>query len=238
MSGLVVADIGNSRIKWGRCTADAIDTHVSLPADDPAAWQAQVTAWGVDEASWVVASVQPQTRERFVQWLTQPVRILASHLDIPLEVGLEFPDRAGIDRLLNAVAANTRRSAKQRALIVDAGSAVTVDVVDEAGVFRGGAIMPGLRLMAQALHDHTALLPVVDVHERRPPPGTSTTAAIETGVFHAVVGGIDRLLADLHPQGAAIFLTGGDAALLSAHLRATVQIWPEMTLEGIRLSAR
>ena len=82
---------------------------------------------------------------------------------MPLEVELEHPDKVGIDRLLNAVAANRRRQEHVAAILVDAGSAVTVDYLDGNGVFRGGAIFPGFRLMARALHDYTALLPIVDI---------------------------------------------------------------------------
>lgn len=238
---LVVADIGNTRVKWGLCDGKSIDRHVSLPADDPATWDSQVDAWAIPTATWAVASVQPQTRERLVAWLRErerPTQIIDLPSQVPLQVALDHPERVGIDRLLDAVAANQRRPANARALIVDAGSAVTVDVVDERGVFRGGAILPGLRLMAEALHDHTALLPIVPITNRRPPPGTSTIAAIETGVFHAVVGGIDRLLSDLHADGAVVYFTGGDAPILAPHLRTPVDVWPEMTLEGIRIAAR
>ncbi len=233
---LIVADIGNSRVKWGRCSADAIDAYVSLPADNPDAWLAQAEIWNLDGESWVVASVQPHTRARLVRWLrdrNRPVRVVESPRDLPLVVAVDHPERVGIDRLLNAVAANSRRTPNQGVAIVDAGSAVTVDFVDVAGVFRGGAILPGLRLMAESLHEHTALLPLVEIRCCTPPPGANTTTAIETGVFHAVVGGIDRLLSDLS-QGTA-FLTGGDATLLAPHLRTVCHVWPEMTLEGLRL---
>jgi type III pantothenate kinase len=237
---LIVADIGNSRIKWGRSSAGAIDAHVSLPSDDSEAWSRQWDAWQLTDAAWAVASVAPPTRDRFVQWLqsrSTNVRIVESFRDIPVEVAVERPDKVGLDRLLNAAAANARRGAEQNALIIDAGSAVTVDHIDRQGVFRGGAIFPGLRLMSSALHDYTAQLPLVDVRGRRPPPGTETSAAIETGVLHAVVGGIDRLLDDMRQGSDIVFFTGGDAALLAPHLKTPTTIWPEMTLEGIRLAA-
>src|SRR6185312_8188631 len=106
---------------------------------------------------------------------------------LPLRVLVQQLDHVGIDRLLDAVAANSRRPAGVPAIIIDAGSAVTVDLVDEAGAFTGGAILPGLRLMAKALHDYTALLPLVDPPTQAPPlPGTATIPAIESGIFWAV----------------------------------------------------
>lgn len=236
---LIVVDIGNTRVKWGRCTADRIDQQVAL-ATDEAEWNLQSAKWQLTDDEFVVASVQPATRDRFVRWLEanlRPHRIIKRPRQIPIESAVDHPDHVGVDRLLDAVAANSRRRAGQRALFVDAGSAITVNLIDDAGVFRGGAIFPGLRLMAQALCDHTALLPAVEIREVKMPPGTSTPTAIATGVFHAAVGGIDRLLAEMHSDGAAVFITGGDAAMLGPHLKTPATIWPEMTLEGLRLTA-
>jgi type III pantothenate kinase len=188
---------------------------------------------------WIVSGVRPQRCEELVQWVADhgsTVWHLRSASQLPLQVALEAPDKVGIDRLLNAVAANRRRRPQAAAILVDAGSAVTVDYVDAAGVFRGGAIFPGLRLMAQALHDHTALLPVVPIDTVLDPPGTSTIDAIRTGVYYGVLGGIERLIAEYQRHSATpidIFLTGGDAKLLASKILSPVQVWPEMTLEGI-----
>jgi type III pantothenate kinase len=116
-----------------------------------------------------------------------------------------------------------------------------VDFVDEDGAFRGGSIFPGLRLMAQALCDHTAALPFVDVTQPRPfLPGLDTRQAIRAGVYYAVAGGINTLINLLSAEARGpvqVFLTGGDATLLAPVLHSHAEHWPEMTLEGIRLSA-
>jgi type III pantothenate kinase len=238
----VVVDIGNSRIKWGRCTPDRVAEVVSLAPEDVASWEPLCGRWRLYAGSrWVVAGVHPRRRDHLAGWLRQreyDVVVMDSPHLLPLKTCLEFPEQAGIDRLLNAVAANSRRRPQRRAIIVDAGSAVTVDVVDGDGVFRGGAILPGLRLMSQALHAYTALLPLVEVKQPPPPLGTSTAPAIQAGVFWAVVGGIQQLLR-LHRQAgeADIFLTGGDARVLASSLEGELNHWPEMTLEGVRLAA-
>ncbi len=129
-------------------------------------------------------------------------------------------------------------------MIADAGSAVTVDLVDASGAFAGGAIVPGLRLMAKALHEYTALLPLVDPPMPEggatpPLPGTTTTSAIEAGIFWALSGGVEAILREyrrLCGCSVEVFLTGGDGPLLSAVL-PDAHLWPAMTLEGIRLSA-
>jgi type III pantothenate kinase len=254
----LVVDVGNSRIKWGRCARDAVAEVAALPPDDPAAWQRRLDDWkAAGPLTWVLSGVHPQRRDRLADWLRRrgdTVRLVESAAQLPLAVKVEHPDKVGIDRLLDAVAANTRRRPGLPAVVIDAGSAVTVNYLDEDGAFLGGAILPGLRLMAQALHDYTALLPLVDL--RQPPPpvsvlgpdphrpispvGTNTTEAVKAGILYAVVGGVESLINALwSPSGGGleVFLTGGDADILEPELAYEVLWWPQMTLEGIRLTA-
>jgi type III pantothenate kinase len=245
MKPTLVADIGNSRIKWGRCRDGRVDVAVSLTADEPASWQSQLESWGIAGVHvWALSGVHPRNRDRLADWLRERhdrVEVIDSARQLPLRVVLEHPDRVGIDRLLNAVAAQTRRRPGTPAVLVDAGSAVTVDWLDESGAFCGGSIFPGLRLMAQALHDQTALLPLVKMDKTSPPvPGRSTVADIEAGVYWAAVGGIKTLIDQLKThttKDPQVFFTGGDAPLLAGSLDPTVETWPNMTLEGLRLAA-
>jgi type III pantothenate kinase len=245
MKPALVADVGNSRLKWGRCVDGRVSDAVSLAPDDPQAWQDQIQIWKVAGAScWAVAGVHPHRRDRLAEWLRQrgeQVQVLNSWQQLPLRVLVERPEGVGIDRLLNAVAASSRVRRGLAAILIDAGSAVTVDWLDECGAFGGGAIFPGIQLMARALHEHTALLPLVKVEHATPAlPGTSTVAAIEAGVFWAAAGGIRTLVAQLAAAAkgtAEVFLTGGDGPLLAKALNPDVHLWPNMTLEGIRLAA-
>lgn len=238
----VVVDVGNSRVKWGLCRDDRVAEVVSL-SGNPTDWQEQQDRWQLTgQHRWVLSGVQPQHCRELADWLTQhgqTVLLLHSPDQLPLTTNLAQPEKAGIDRLLNAVAANRRRHAEHAALIVDAGSAITVDVVNESGTFCGGAILPGLRLMAQSLHDYTALLPLVKIDDKPSPLGTDTITAMKVGIYWSAVGAVEKLL---HLQKATgkvdVFLTGGDAPLLATGLDHPVTLWPEMTLEGVRLSAR
>ena len=246
----LVADVGNSRIKWGICDAYGMITSASLPPDDLAAWQEQLSAWlprYPGPFTWAIAGVHPERRDQLAEWIRQrgdTVTVLESWRQLPLEVKVEQPERVGIDRLLNTVALRSRTVRSVSMVVIDAGSAVTVDWVDERGTFRGGAIFPGLRLMAKALHDYTALLPEVTVRESNPPvPGTSTAAAIEAGIFWATAGGIKALVRQLAYQAedgrhGEVYLTGGDAELLAPVMDLGVCLWPRMTLEGIRIAAQ
>jgi len=95
--------------------------------------------------------------------------------------------------------------------------------------------------MTQALHEHTALLPLVQVKHPTPAlPATSTAAAIEAGVFWAAAGGIQALVSRLVARStstAKLFVTGGDGPLLAGALKHNIDLWPTMTLEGIRIAA-
>jgi type III pantothenate kinase len=260
----VVVDIGNTRIKWGLCAEGAprIGRTASLP-DDPSAWAQTLAGWRsqpplADMSSplnWVLTSVQPARCEHLRGWLEgrgERVEVLSLAAQLPLEVAVPKPDHVGIDRLLDAVAARQVLPPGQGAVLVDAGSAVTVDWLDEGHVFRGGAIFPGVRMMAEALHHYTALLPLVPVTHPIPElPADATIPAMQAGIFAAVCGGIREAVRQYEGRARArpqIFLTGGDAGLLEQALGLNrpgcggepwcrAVYWPHQTLEGILHSA-
>lgn len=157
---------------------------------------------------------------------------------IPIETALPAPVTVGLDRLLNALAATARCTPHQPAVIVDTGTATTVDVVTADGCFRGGAILPGLGLSAQALHDGTDALPLVELPAEIVPlyPADTTRQAILTGLYEAQAGGVQRLvdraqrfLADQDPL---YLLTGGDAQRMASELTAFLPV-PHLTSEGL-----
>jgi type III pantothenate kinase len=241
----IVVDVGNSRVKWGRCVPRAVVETAALPPESPDAWQEQLTRWDMGRpVKWALTGVHPARVRQLEDWLRRRgdmVRVINDSRELPLHVALDRPDHVGIDRLLDAVAVNGRRSAGCPAVVIDAGSAVTVDWLDEEGVFQGGAILPGFRLLSQALHDYTALLPFIEPPRQSPSlPGKSTPAAIEAGVYWSAAGGTAALIAAYCQRAVKepeVFLTGGDAPALLPAL-PSARHWPEMTLEGIRLTAK
>ena len=251
MKPKLVVDVGNSRIKWGYCAQDRVLYRSSLGPDDTSSWEDQIKRWDLATGlQWAVAGVHPERASRFMAWAKErgdQIVIIQDKKRLPIKTEVE-PDSMGIDRLLNAVAAKSRVQREASIFIIDAGSAVTVDWVDENGVFRGGAIFPGFHLMAKALHDYTAALPLVMIGMDRSAgacptlPGLFTESAIGAGVFWAVAGGIKAITRQLIANANAgrhhvIYLTGGDAKMLATVLDPEVELWPTMTLEGIRIAA-
>ncbi len=197
--------------------------------------------------SWWIASVNRPAATTLVEWIrshrpSDGVVMLASG-DLPLEVRVERPDMVGIDRLVDAVAANRLRAAGRSAIIVDVGSAITVDLVSGDGAFLGGAILPGIEMAARAMHHFTDLLPLVKTSELAEPPsalGTSTVSAMRSGLFWGAVGAIRQLVERLGETAGGqpdVFLTGGAGAAVAALLGGKTRLVPNLTLAGIALAA-
>ena len=140
--------------------------------------------------------------------------IAASH--IPISTALARPDRTGPDRLLAAWAAS--RIYGSPVIVVDLGTATTVDAVDGDGFFLGGAIAPGLELAADALAEHTARLPRIDVNLPDEAIGTDTAGAIASGVVIGHIGSVRELARRMHERIAdrsaatKVIVTGGHSA--------------------------
>ena len=167
--------------------------------------------------------------------------------DLPLVVKLPRPDMVGVDRLLDGLAANRLRRPGRPAVVVDVGSAITVDLLDAQGAFLGGAILPGIAMSARALHEFTDLLPRIDAAELAEPPlalGTATIAAMRSGLFWGAVGAVRQLVEQLTgghhlPMvgDAEIFLTGGAGPVVAQLMGTAAQYVPHLTLAGIALAA-
>jgi pantothenate kinase type III len=140
------------------------------------------------------------------------------------------PETVGADRLAQAAAAWAR--AKGPCVVVSMGTAITIDAVNARGEFLGGLIAPGLRLMARALHEHTALLPEVEPQRMKSPLGRHTRDAIRAGISFAAEGLIRAALS--HHKG-RVFGTGGDASLYRDLFDVVV---PDLALEGVARSWR
>jgi pantothenate kinase type III len=218
----VVADLGNSRLKWGRVEPDGrLGAMVALPTDNPADWASAWDDWGLTGAgsAWAISSVNPPKVAGLAAFLqgrdVDQVRWYRSVSDVPLQHELEETDTGGADRALGVVGALALRQGRGPGLIVSCGTAVVVERISAGGVWQGGAIAPGLGPMARALHLMTAQLPEVIPLSAPEPFGRATVPSIEAGVFWGLVGTIRELLGrqavGLSPEPWLIW-TGGDAS--------------------------
>ena len=152
-----------------------------------------------------------------------------------LKVDYDPPSAVGADRLCGAVAGF--KEVGGPLILVDLGTATVFDVVTADGVYRGGLIAPGLLTAAESLHRAAALLPVVDLQFPPGIVGSSTEAAIQSGILHgalAMIDGIvDRIQSTLATR-AHVIATGGLAGLLQKHSRTIERVEPDLVLRGIR----
>jgi type III pantothenate kinase len=245
----VVVDIGNSRMKWGRCAGGRVGDVIRLPIDDAQAWDEALAKLPPPRSfarQWAVASVNPPALHRFVVWSYNhgSTAVLEDYTRLPIRVNVDEPEKVGIDRLFGAIAAKSMIPAGTPAITVDVGTAVTVNLIDAEGMFQGGAIFPGPRLMGRALHEHTAKLPDAELTEvpAAGVPGKNTIDAIRAGITAAVQGGVGLLIERLVVRNSwpRLFITGGARGSLSKHLfrgvDEVVEV-PTLTLEGIRIAA-
>ena len=203
---------------------------------------------------WAVAGVVPREIDRLRDWLAARRNTPAVVTNDLFATGgptgfvtkVDELHRIGIDRLLTAFAACRRHLSLIPTVIINVGTAMTVDFVHRGGVHVGGVILPGPHLMAKSLHDFTAKLPVVDIDPKLPTNiwGTNTESAIRLGIANAILGAADQLLWDWAVHASEppwVYATGGDVGYIRGyHFTADVagfEIDPTLTLDGIRLAA-
>ena len=164
---------------------------------------------------------------------------LTHETPLPIRLGYSTPQTLGRDRIATAVGAWTIAQRLDNAcdvLVIDAGTAITYDLINRDGCFVGGNIAPGMALRFKSLHEHTGLLPLVDVNGDTPVVGYDTDTAIRSGVLLGLLGEIKSYIADLklsHPN-LMVFLTGGDGRLLHSLLGNEEIIYYEhLAAEGL-----
>jgi type III pantothenate kinase len=169
-----------------------------------------------------------------------------SHDEVPIEKNVKEPSRVGVDRLLNALAANRVRPQNLPAIVIDMGTAMTVNLVSADGVFQGGAILAGPVTSLVALHHATSSLPLLgDDAIESPPPvvGKFTEEAMKSGAFWGAVGaacGIVERMAATCERLPYVIVTGGAARGVSPFInpgRKPATYIPHLVLSGIRLAA-
>ena len=258
---LLVIDAGHTRIKFALCNLTDESSlphvqHILAPmVDSPFPWD-QIEAWCADlptEPATLLTGSNPVAIEQVRSGWPEtcgPIHILQDRSQLPISVALEQPERVGIDRLLTAIAANRLRAPGQTSIIVDSGTAITIDALTSDGAFCGGAILPGVRMGSQALHRYTATLPEIDASTlltTTPDPlGRNTTSAIESGLYWGHIGAVRELILRQRDRVASfdkakdkpslLLFTGGASQMLEPHF-SHARFEPFLALQGLALVA-
>ena len=238
-------DVGNTTIKVARVTDGAVGhmARTATSADPRTAAEALPIGDPMTVASGTIALVS------VVPAWTEAIRDIAGNLgwhlieadagSIPIPIRVTHPERVGADRLLGAWTA--RELFGGPVIVVDIGTATTIDVVDGNGTFVGGAIMPGPELAIRSLAMDTAQLP--NVAPRRPQRaiGRDTAEAVQSGVVfghQAAIGGLlVRITAEL--GGATpptVVLTGGGSSSLGS-IQGVDVTEPDLLMRGLGMFA-
>lgn len=244
---LLAIDIGNTNIVLGLFDGERLvrswrlSTRREMTADEIGLSLRMLTApldARIDDA--IIGSVVPP--------LTRPVAdAVAEWIGIePLEVGpgvktglrirTDNPQEVGADRIINSVAAH--RAYPGNAIVIDFGTATTLDVVTEEGDYLGGVICPGPALGAEALSLRAARLPRVDLQVPGKVIGRNSIDSIRSGLLHghaAMVDGLVRRIEDELGRPVQVIATGGLATILGPLLARLDAVEPDLTLEGLRL---
>lgn len=245
---LIAIDIGNSSINIGFFTVSGllvqkIDTHPLLSS---AKYSALVNGF-IKEKNMdkmpegiIISSVVPVHAEVLRKTLkglfsVEPL-IVSYKMKTGLRLNIPNPEKLGTDRIANSVAAY--ELCRCPVATVDFGTATTISVVGKNATYIGGAILPGIRLMNEALAKGTSKLYDVSISIPGSALGTDTVTCIQSGLLYGTAGAVERLLSEIEKEVGfrlKVIVTGGYGTLISKFLKRKHDVLPYLTLEGLKI---
>ena len=238
---ILAIDAGNSRVKWGWYQRDERGGRWSSIATvsliEFAASSDHVNPFSAthDNPSRIIISnvAGEGAHQLLVNWTSifeaEPLWLKGEAETCGVRNGYERPEQLGPDRWASLVAARALEPGRA-CLVVNAGTATTVDALSAAGEFLGGLIVPGVDLMRFVLHEHTGSLPLQPGNYVKTP--RNTVDAIETGCRHAQAGAVERMHRALGADGACLVSGGGGPALIE-RLALPCRYVENLVLEGL-----
>ena len=185
----------------------------------------------------VVPSLKTSLQKFSKKWGLRPLFIRANGR-FPFRIQVDQPKKVGVDRLVNVAAAFHRW--KCTLIVIDLGTATTLDVITKKGNYLGGAILPGPGLMSQSLLEKCALLPLVPLKKPKKSIGKNTKTAIQSGIFlgyaSLIEGLIQRMTKEIR-QKPFVVATGGLAPLLAPAIKGIHKVDVDLTLKGLQILA-
>lgn len=166
---------------------------------------------------------------------TEPL-IVGAGIRTGVKISTDNPREVGADRVVNAAAAN--RLFGGSLIVIDFGTATTLDVVSREGDYLGGAIAPGMGIAAEALHEHTAQLPPVELIPPKSAIGRNTINAMQSGIVYGYVGLIEGLVNRIKKEMGAdtrVIATGSYAQVIASLTDIIEKVEPDLTLIGLRI---
>ena len=244
---LLAIDVGNTNTvfalhdgeDWVAMWRSATDARRT--ADDYIVWleplmnMRKVSSYDIDAC--VISCVVPQALFNFRNlarryFATEPLVVGEPSVELGVPIRIPRPEQVGADRLVSAIGAHI---AYPGALIViDSGTATTLDIVGPDGGFEGGIISPGINLSMRALHDAAAQLPRIAIQRPEKIIGDSTVAAMQTGVFWGyidLIDGLVRRVKEEYGQPMKVIATGGVASLFEG-ASATIDHYDQTLMES------
>ena len=183
----------------------------------------------------VLASVGKLEKQAFMSFSNRvKIYFISRESSFPFQNNYVTPSTLGIDRMVLAAGAVLQFPSQKR-LVIDSGTCVTYDFIDEDNIYQGGAISPGIRLRYEAMHNYTAKLPLLSIEEPENIIGNSTNQSLHSGVINGLTfeieGYIDSLMSK--NENFIIILTGGDANFLAKRLKNTIFANSNFLLESL-----
>lgn len=235
----LLIDIGNTRTKWGMALEGRITSGFSL-VNNQINRQTLADAWRdiSPPARIAVASVSTKTISELVLSVAlelwpdaKIVRVNSQAHGFGVTNAYFKPQKLGVDRWLSLVAVHNHYPSP--ACIVDCGTAITLDLIDQRGLHSGGMICPGLTMMKKSLSTGAEFLQYTESRYDSG-PANFTEAAIYTGTLMAAAGLVEHVFA-AQPEGSLLILTGGDAQLIADEVGYKSIVDVDLVLRGLTI---
>jgi type III pantothenate kinase len=189
----------------------------------------------------VVSSVKPAwtriVRGIAEKSLGENILVIGEDIPLPMTCWADEPDKVGTDRVVSAAAAYA--VAQDAVVVADFGTAVTIDLVDANGIFKGGVICPGFEISAKALKENTAQLPNIKVTKPKAPYGKNTTDAINCGLYYSIVGALQEVIrryAEEIGKWPQTVITGAGAKVIAGDCDFIDNYIPNLVVKGVVLA--
>ncbi|MEO7977801.1 type III pantothenate kinase [Flavobacterium sp.] len=232
---VVTVDVGNTRIKAAVFEGNTVLENFVFDKKEVEKKIENILKKFQNCSDLVVASVGDVEKHSFMAFQNKlKIHFLTHDFPFPFINKYATPKTLGIDRMVLAAGA-TLQYPKQNRLVIDAGTCITCDFIDEFDNYLGGAISPGMRLRYESLHNYTARLPLLTLEIPESYIGNSTAEAIHSGVVNGLVYEIDGFIDEYRANftNFIIILTGGDADFLAKRLKNTIFANSNFLLESL-----